>query len=60
LDDYAALIHAYIFLHQSTADAAYLLKARVLLEQELEIFSDEQHIYFYYTARNQIDIPIGK
>jgi len=60
LDDYAALIHAYIFLHQSTADAAYLLKARILLEQVIEIFSDEQHIFFYYTAKNQIDIPIRK
>jgi uncharacterized protein YyaL (SSP411 family) len=60
LDDHATLILAYIFLHQSIGDAAYLLKARALLEQVLEIFSDEQQIYFYYTASNQVDIPIRK
>lgn len=60
LDDYASLIRAYIYLHQCTADTNYLLQAKNLAEKVIEIFSDEQNIFFYFTAKQQADIPVRK
>ena len=60
LDDYAALIQAYIFLHQSTADSTYLKKAKVLADKVIELFSDEKNTMFYFTSKNQSDVLIRK
>jgi uncharacterized protein len=60
LDDYAALIQAYIFLHQSTADSGYLQKAKFLTNKVIELFSDEKSGMFYFTSKNQKDVLIRK
>ncbi len=60
LDDYAALIKAYIFLSQVTANENYLLKARVLTEKCIELFSDDEERFFYFTSKNQSDILMRK
>ncbi len=60
LDDYALLIQAYIYLHQSTANADYLLKAKSLAEEAIEFFSDEQNSFFYFTPKAQEDVLIRK
>jgi uncharacterized protein YyaL (SSP411 family) len=60
LDDYAALIQAYIYLHQSTSDIEYLLKAKALTEKVIENFSDAEGVLFYFTPAKQSDIPIRK
>lgn len=60
LDDCAALIQAYIALHQCTADTDYLVKAKAITEKVIELFSDEEGIFFYFTPKNQSDILIRK
>jgi uncharacterized protein YyaL (SSP411 family) len=60
LDDHAALIQAYIHLHQSTTDTEYLLKAKVLTEKVMVNFSDSEGVLFYFTPEKQSDIPIRK
>ncbi|MEP6683567.1 MAG: thioredoxin domain-containing protein [Parafilimonas sp.] len=60
LDDYATLIQAYIFLHQSTADWSYLRKAKFLTNSVIELFSDEKNCLFYFTSKNQKDVLIRK
>jgi hypothetical protein len=60
LDDYASLIQAYIFLHQSTADTNYLLKAKQLTEKAIELFSAGETSLFYFTPKNQQDVLIRK
>jgi uncharacterized protein YyaL (SSP411 family) len=60
LDDYAALIQAYIFMHHSTTDTNYLKKAKLLTEKAIELFSDEANALFYFTSKNREDILIRK
>ena len=60
LDDYAALIKAYIFLSQVTAVEDYLLKAKLLTEKCIELFSDNEECFFYFTSINQNDILMQK
>jgi uncharacterized protein len=60
LDDYAALIQAYIFLHQSTGDTNYLLKAKKLTNQAIVLFSDEENSFFYFTSNRQTDVLLRK
>jgi uncharacterized protein YyaL (SSP411 family) len=60
LDDYAALIQACISLHQSTNNNSYLLKAKKLTEEVIEIFSDEEDRFFYFTPKQQADILVRK
>jgi len=60
LDDYASLTQAYIFLHQSTADVNYLLKAEKLVEKVIEIFSDENGVLFHFTSSKQSDVIFRK
>ena len=60
LDDYAALIQAYIFLNQVTANTDYLIKAKELNEKVINHFSDEEKTFFYFTAANQTDVLIRK
>ena len=60
LDDYAILIKAYIFLAQVTANEDYLWKAKLLTEKCIELFSDEEDRFFYFTSKNQSDILFRK
>jgi len=60
LDDYAALIFAYINLYETTAKEEYLLKAKALTEKVIANFGDEQDCFFYFTAKQQNDILIRK
>ncbi len=60
LDDYAALIQAYINLSQVTGNEQYLVNAKELTEKVLKDFSDEDNIFFYFTNANQQDIIIRK
>lgn len=60
LDDYAALIQAYICLHQSTLETDHLMKAKALTEKVIENYSDNENVLFYFTPKQQADIPIRK
>ncbi len=60
LDDYAALIQAYIYLSQITANEQYLFKAKKLTEKVIEDFSDEDGLFFYFTKADQQDIIVRK
>lgn len=60
LDDYAALIQAYIFMYQDETKDEYLFKARQLAERVIKDFSDEDNIFFYYTPTYQTDVIIRK
>ncbi|SFQ08124.1 thioredoxin domain-containing protein [Parafilimonas terrae] len=59
-DDYAALIKAYILLAQVTANNDYLLKAKTLCEKCIELFSDRDNRFFYFTPVNQKDVLLRK
>jgi len=60
LDDYAALIQAYIFISQVSANDAYLLKSKKLTEDLIVHFSDEENVSFYFTQAKQTDVIIRK
>jgi uncharacterized protein YyaL (SSP411 family) len=60
LDDYASLIQAYISVHVSTQETDYLIKAKALAEKVIENFSDTGNLLFYFTPKQQVDIPIRK
>ena len=60
LDDYAALIQAYIFMYQVETKDEYLIKAKKLTEKVIKDFGDEENIFFYYTATDQTDVIIRK
>lgn len=60
LDDYAALIQAYIFLQQVTGNDSYLIKAKKINENVIAKYSDEESELFYFTPKNQQDIIIRK
>jgi uncharacterized protein YyaL (SSP411 family) len=60
LDDYAALIQAYIFMSQSTTNNEYLVKAKMLTQKVIENFSDEENVSFYFTPAKQTDVIIRK
>lgn len=60
LDDYAALIQAYIFMSQVTANSHYLIEAKELTKNVISNFSDEEETFFYFTAANQTDVLIRK
>jgi hypothetical protein len=48
LEDYAAVIHAYIDLYQVTFDEKWLLRARELAEIVMSDFQDDQSPLFFY------------
>ncbi len=60
LDDYAALIQAYIHLSQVTANNKYLIKAKTLNEKVINEFSDDGQRFFYFTSAQQKDVIIRK
>lgn len=60
LDDYAALIQAYIYLQEITGEADYLNKALQIAEWVLNNFQEEQTGFFYFTGISQTDVVIRK
>ena len=60
LDDYAALIQAYIYLQEITGEADYLNKALQITEWVLDNFQEESTGFFYFTGKTQTDVVIRK
>jgi uncharacterized protein YyaL (SSP411 family) len=60
LEDYAYLIQALILLQEITGKTSYLDKAIDLTELVINEFSDEEHLYFYYTSAGQKDLIVRK
>lgn len=60
LDDYAALIAAYIEFAEISGENSWLEKAKALTEVVLKNFSDPSSTYFYFTPVQQKDILIRK
>jgi uncharacterized protein YyaL (SSP411 family) len=56
LDDYGALIQAYIQLQEITGDTNYLHQAKKWMEYVQAHFIDEEAVFFYYTANYQTDV----
>lgn len=54
LDDYAALIAAYIAMHQVTLDESYLIKAKTLTASVLDKFFDATDGFFYYSSKQDL------
>lgn len=54
LDDYAALIAAYIAMHQVTLNEAYLIKAKTLTTSVLDKFYDDTDGFFYYSSKQDL------
>jgi uncharacterized protein YyaL (SSP411 family) len=60
LEDQAYLLRSLIFLQELTGEAGYLEKARVLLEEGIAHYSDEEGVFFYFTRDDQHDIIVRK
>lgn len=60
IDDYAALIQAYIYLSVVKANEEYLVKAKRLAERVINHFGDEEHMFFYFTKSDQQNIIVRK
>ncbi|MGZ8543693.1 MAG: thioredoxin domain-containing protein [Flavisolibacter sp.] len=60
LDDYSYLIAALIELGQVSGNLGYLDRAKYLAEKVELHFSDEQSTFFYFTHKEQLDIPVRK
>ncbi|HVX25070.1 MAG TPA: thioredoxin domain-containing protein [Parafilimonas sp.] len=60
LDDYAALIQAYILLSEVVSNDQYLIKAKTLTEKVINDFSDEEQVFFYFTSAQQTDVILRK
>ncbi len=52
LDDYAYLLWAYTELYENTFHPAYLKKGKILLEQLISLFWDEQDGGFFFTGKD--------
>lgn len=60
LDDYAYLIQALLQLYQVTTELQFLERAHTLCHIVVNNFSDSDHLYFYYTHRQQTDVILRK
>ncbi|HEX5668952.1 MAG TPA: thioredoxin domain-containing protein, partial [Chitinophagaceae bacterium] len=60
LEDQAYLLRSLIFLQELTGEAGYLEKAKVLLEEGIAHYSDEEEVFFYFTRDDQHDIIVRK
>ncbi|MBC8045725.1 MAG: thioredoxin domain-containing protein [Fimbriimonadaceae bacterium] len=58
LEDYASLITALIDLYEISGDIFYIEEAISLNHFVIDNFSDENDIQFYFTQKNQTDIPL--
>lgn len=52
LDDYAALIQAYLTLYEATFELTYLKKARQQTDNMIELFWDKEHGGFFLTGND--------
>jgi uncharacterized protein YyaL (SSP411 family) len=60
LDDYAGLTAALIQLQEVTGNAAYLNKAKEVMEFTLANFSEEETGFFFFTHQDQQDVIVRK
>lgn len=60
LDDYSYLIAALLELAQSSGNHKYIYKAKELAETVISHFSDDPASLFYYTSKDQEDVPVRK
>ena len=60
LEDQAYLLTSLITMHELTGEAGYLMKAKVLLEETIDHYSDEDSLFFYFTRDDQEDIIVRK
>jgi uncharacterized protein YyaL (SSP411 family) len=60
LDDYAALIEAYIYLQEATGEHTYLVKALALTEWVTRDFMEASTGFFFFTGSGQTDVVIRK
>ncbi len=60
LDDFAFLIDACTAMYELTFREQYLQLAKELMLYVQEVFSDEDSIFFYYTANHQKDVIVRK
>ena len=51
LDDYAFTIEAFISLYEATFDETWLRKAKVWMDEAINLFYDEHQKTFYYTSK---------
>ncbi|MFN0275143.1 MAG: thioredoxin domain-containing protein [Chitinophagales bacterium] len=58
LEDYASLIAALLDVYEITGNILYIEEAIALNEFVNENFSDENKIHYYFTEKNQADIPM--
>ncbi len=58
LDDYGALIQAYIQLQEITGETNYLHQAKKWMEYVQAHFIDEEGVFYYYTAKYQTDVIV--
>jgi len=60
LDDAAFLIQALLQLAAASGQNKWLEAARIKTEQTLLHFSDEASLFFFFTDKNQQDVPLRK
>jgi uncharacterized protein YyaL (SSP411 family) len=60
LDDYAALIQAYIYLQEVTGEQNYLTKALAVTEWVMKEFMETTTGFFFFTGTQQTDVVIRK
>ena len=60
LDDYTYLADACIHLQEITAEEKYLYKAKEITEYIFSNFEDEDSSFFFFTAKDQVDIVVRK
>lgn len=60
LDDFAFLVDTCIAVYELTMQEQYLELAKNLMYYVQEVFSDEDSLFFYYTANHQKDVIVRK
>lgn len=60
LDDYAFTALAFLRLYEITFDEAWLAAAQSICDRVIETFSDEDGVYFYYTASDEAKLIARK
>jgi len=60
LDDYANLAEAMFALYELSGSAEYLGRAKAIVEETVNRFSDEEGLFFYYTRDDQDDVLVRK
>jgi uncharacterized protein len=60
LDDQAFMIRALLEHYQWNGKLKFLEEAQAMAEYVISQFSDEDHLYFYYTSKGQEDVIIRK